>query len=85
VVLLGGGWLLLFNADGKAPNAPLSAWKEVGSFETTSLCQQARLKEVLTRSKQEASGGVPKSNSLQPIALRYRCARVEEVRPPKPR
>jgi hypothetical protein len=83
-ILLGGGWLLLFNPDAKAPNAPLSSWKEVGDFETAPLCQQGLVKAVLEYSEKHADGTVPKSDTLQPIALRYRCARVEQVRPAKP-
>jgi hypothetical protein len=84
-ILLGGGWLLLFNEDPKAPNAPLSAWEEVGSFESPYMCEQGRVKAVLEYSKRHAGGGVPHSSTLQPIALRYRCARVEQARPQKPK
>jgi hypothetical protein len=84
-ILLGGGWLLMFNKDPNAPNAPLSKWKEMDSFDTIANCQQGLLEATLDLSKEQSHGEVPKSDTLQPLSLRFRCERREVIEGLKPK
>jgi hypothetical protein len=75
-IVLYGGWLLLFNPAHDRPMAPLSAWKKVDDYETAYECQQG-LREKVVEADQERN---PKKRlSPTDAALRYRCARREEV------
>jgi hypothetical protein len=82
-ILLGGAWILLFNGDPKAPNAPLSAWDEVDDFDTMQMCQQGLLQKVLELSAKESKGVVRKSDTLKYDALRYRCVHADTLKPLK--
>jgi len=75
-LILFGGWLLMHNPEAHNPNAPLSAWKEVRSYDTAYLCEQARHKEAV-----EAAGDDHSAPSGM-HELRYRCVREEHVHPP---
>jgi hypothetical protein len=75
-IVLYGGWLLLFNPEHDRPMAPLSAWKKVDDYDTAYECQQ-KLRDKVVEAEEERN---PKKR-LPPneAALRYRCARREEV------
>ena len=82
-LILYGGWLLLFNAERFAPNAPLAAWKRVEEYDTAYRCEQGRRAAVLAALAEQRE----KSRSAPPMLpgdadRRYRCERVERLDPP---
>ena len=71
-ILLGGGWLLLFNPESNLPNLAITSWKEVHEFATAQECELARRKEVQDFTQREHEPAIRGFN-------RYRCERVERV------
>jgi hypothetical protein len=86
VVILYGGWLLLFNPDRLAPNAPLTAWKKLDEYDTAYRCEKERRAAVVAALAEQHERKRPDPPLLPGDAeMRYRCERVERVRPPSGR
>ena len=76
MIVLYGGWLLLFNPLKNQPTAPLSAWKNLDDFDTAYECEQKRREEIADAVKADDP-----EDRLAPTdaEVRYRCARKEQV------
>jgi len=78
-VILLGGWLLLFNADERKPNAPIDEWKKVREYDTAWLCEQGRRKEITTLRAPAAKADPRRGAMALDAEFRYRCERAERV------
>jgi hypothetical protein len=82
-VILYGGWLLLFNTDRLAPNAPLATWKKLDEYDTAYRCEQERRAAVVTALAEQRAKKRAEPPMLPGDAdLRYRCERIERIAPP---
>jgi hypothetical protein len=77
-VLLGGGWILLFNPHPDRPLLNLAGWDRIDFYESSYLCEQARREEMAEFMAEEHETAFRTES-------RYRCERQERVRDAKTR